>query len=176
MVDTAKAIALLAYLVLTETSQRRETLIGLLWPESDQEHGRAALRRTLSAHNKALGGERLLADRDTVGLELGARPWVDLLQFRADWPRAKPMGTGPPLFAPTASARWVMPSHSAAAISCRASAWWTASASTIGSITRAKILRREVDGALDRLARGSRRRERLRPPWAMRDAAWLWTR
>ena len=41
-VDTAKAIALLAYLVLTETSQRRETLIGLLWPESDQAHGRAA--------------------------------------------------------------------------------------------------------------------------------------
>jgi len=41
-VDTPKAIALLAYLVLDETSQRRQTLVGLLWPESDQALGRSA--------------------------------------------------------------------------------------------------------------------------------------
>ena len=55
MVDTAKAIARLAYPVLTETSQRRETLIGLLWPESDQAHGRPVLRRTLSASTRRWG-------------------------------------------------------------------------------------------------------------------------
>src|SRR5512136_2588951 len=91
-VDTAKAIALLAYLVLTETRQRRETLVGLLWPESDQAHGRAALRRTLSALNKALGSESLLADRDTVGLDPGARLWVDLLQYRARLAACKTQG------------------------------------------------------------------------------------
>jgi DNA-binding SARP family transcriptional activator len=81
-VDTAKAIALLAYLAVTESSQRRETLVGLLWPESDQQHGRAALRRTLSALKEALAGDWILADREAIRLEPAARAFVDVLLFR----------------------------------------------------------------------------------------------
>jgi len=53
-VDTRKAIALLAYLAITRQQQSRDTLATLLWPEYDQTHARATLRRTLSVLNKAL--------------------------------------------------------------------------------------------------------------------------
>ncbi|MGD8791102.1 MAG: SARP family transcriptional regulator, partial [Anaerolineae bacterium] len=49
-----KAIALLAYIAVTEQSQRRAALVNLLWPEYDSSRGRSALRRTLYALNKAL--------------------------------------------------------------------------------------------------------------------------
>ena len=49
VVDTRKATALLAYLALTRQQQSRETLAALLWPEYEQSHARATLRRTLSA-------------------------------------------------------------------------------------------------------------------------------
>jgi DNA-binding SARP family transcriptional activator len=81
-VDTRKAIALLAYLALTAESQRRASLVNLLWPESDRTHGRAALRRTLYALRKALVGDWLDVDRDTIGLRPGTDIWVDVDQFR----------------------------------------------------------------------------------------------
>ena len=154
MVDTAKAIALLAYLVLTETSQRRETLIGLLWPESDQAHGRAALRRTLSALNKALGGERLLADPHTVGLDPGARPWVDLLQFRARLAACKAHGHGaagvcPDCLGPLGDAVALCGGDFLQGFSLRDSLGFDD-----WQYHQGEILRRELDGALDRLARG----------------------
>lgn len=67
-VDTRKAIALLAYLAVTRQPHRRDALAALLWPEYDQEHARATLRRTLSALNKALGGAYLATERETIGL------------------------------------------------------------------------------------------------------------
>ena len=45
--DTRKAPALLAYLALTGQPQPRETLATLLWAETDDEHARGSLRRTL---------------------------------------------------------------------------------------------------------------------------------
>jgi DNA-binding SARP family transcriptional activator len=153
-VDTAKAIALMAYLVLTETRQRRETLVGLLWPESDQEHGRAALRRTLSALNKALGGESLVADRDAVGLDPGARLWVDVLQYRARLDVCKTHGHG----ASGVCADCLGPLGDAAALYIGD---FLQGFSLRDSITfddwqyhQGELLRRELDGALDRLARG----------------------
>ena len=86
-VDTRKAIALMAYLAVTGASHSRDTLATLLWPEYDQTHARAALRRTLSTLNKALGGEWLDVERESVAL----RPtrdtnrvglWVDVEQFQ----------------------------------------------------------------------------------------------
>ena len=82
-VDTRKAIALLAYLAVTGERQRRDSLAGLLWPETDQTPARAALRRTLSTANKALAGEGLVADRETVGLDWNGGLWVDLVRFRS---------------------------------------------------------------------------------------------
>ena len=80
-VDTRKATALLAYLAVTGRSHARETLAALLWPEYDDEHARAALRRTLSTLRAALGETRLAIDREMVGLFPGAGLWVDVAEF-----------------------------------------------------------------------------------------------
>ncbi|MGZ3583168.1 MAG: AAA family ATPase [Ktedonobacterales bacterium] len=81
VVDTRKALALLAYLALTRQQQSRDTLAALLWPDYDQSHARATLRRTLSALNKALPAEGLAIDRETITLNLGADLFVDVDAF-----------------------------------------------------------------------------------------------
>jgi predicted ATPase/DNA-binding SARP family transcriptional activator len=81
-VDTRKAIALLAYLAINPQPHQREALSTLLWPDVDEAHGRAALRRTLSTLNKALDGPFLEASRDQIGLQAGAPVWVDVSEFR----------------------------------------------------------------------------------------------
>ncbi|MBI5566277.1 MAG: SARP family transcriptional regulator, partial [Chloroflexi bacterium] len=81
-VDTRKAIALLAYLAVTRSEQRRESLAALLWPEVDQVHAFSALRRTLSALNKALGGRGLLIERETVSLDDDVDCCIDVTQFQ----------------------------------------------------------------------------------------------
>src|SRR5579859_4900600 len=82
-VDTRKAIALIAYLALSGQRQSRDTLAALLWPDYDQSHARATLRRTLSALNKALDGDWLDVARETVGLRATADLWVDVNRFSA---------------------------------------------------------------------------------------------
>jgi DNA-binding SARP family transcriptional activator len=67
-VDTKKAIALLAYLVLASGPQSREHLVDLLWPDYDEERGRATLRRTLSALKAGLGEGWIEVDRTRVGI------------------------------------------------------------------------------------------------------------
>ncbi len=54
-----KRLALLAYLALQPRGRfvRRDSLVGLFWPELDQEHARAALRRALHFLRRALGDE-----------------------------------------------------------------------------------------------------------------------
>ncbi len=78
-VDTRKATALLIYLAERGEAQRRERLATIFWPESDSSHSKAALRRTLSALRKAVGGDWVSADRDTVSV---APPWIDTHEFR----------------------------------------------------------------------------------------------
>lgn len=68
VVDTRKATALLAYLAVSGQPHRREALAGLLWPDADGSRAAGALRRTLSAIRTAVGPEKLLADRASVGL------------------------------------------------------------------------------------------------------------
>jgi DNA-binding SARP family transcriptional activator len=80
--DTRKASALMAYLAITQQHQRRDTLAALLWPEYDQVHARATLRRTLSTLNKALTGPWLEIDREHVSLNFNAGIWVDVHEFR----------------------------------------------------------------------------------------------
>lgn len=77
--DTRKATALLAYLALAGP-QRREALALLLWPDSDAEHGRGALRRTLSALRTALNGQGVLTAGTSVALDPAVE--VDAIQFR----------------------------------------------------------------------------------------------
>src|SRR5215204_2577833 len=79
-VDTRKAIALVAYLAVTRQSHNRDTLAGLLWPEYNQSRARAALRRTLSSLGKARTEGWLHADRESVDLA-GDALWVDVTRF-----------------------------------------------------------------------------------------------
>ncbi|MEJ2748389.1 MAG: BTAD domain-containing putative transcriptional regulator [Anaerolineae bacterium] len=69
-VNTRKALALSAYLAVTNRRHSRDTLIALLWPDLDQQRGRAALRTTLSVLKKALGEMGLIVENDLVGLDL----------------------------------------------------------------------------------------------------------
>ncbi len=80
-VDTRKATALIAYLAVTKQPQSRDSLAALLWPEYDQAHARATLRRTLSTLNKTLAGNWLHVDRETVALDAIAHFWVDVDEF-----------------------------------------------------------------------------------------------
>ena len=82
IVDTRKAIALIAYLAVTRQQHSRDSLATLLWSENDQPHARAALRRTLSSLNKALGQRWLDIERETLGLNFQADIRVDVHNFR----------------------------------------------------------------------------------------------
>src|SRR5581483_1987517 len=82
-VDTRKAIALITYLAVTRQQHSRDSLATLLWSENDQPHARAALRRTLSALNKALKGQWLDIERETLALDFQADIRVDVYDFRS---------------------------------------------------------------------------------------------
>jgi DNA-binding SARP family transcriptional activator len=82
-VDTRKAIALLAYLAVTGRPHTRDALCTLLWPEYDHEHARGALRRTLSTLRKALGSEWIETDRERVALRHDPALRIDVDEFRA---------------------------------------------------------------------------------------------
>ena len=57
LLTQTKPLALLAYLVIAEPRghHRRDRLLGLLWPELDEQHARGALRKTLHALRRGLG-------------------------------------------------------------------------------------------------------------------------
>ncbi len=80
-VDTRKAVALLAYLAVAREQHSRDALAGLLWPDYDDAHARATLRRTLSALAKALGGAYLDIRRDTIALPASDKLRLDVDEF-----------------------------------------------------------------------------------------------
>jgi DNA-binding SARP family transcriptional activator len=75
VVDTRKALAILALLATEGRRFARDELAALLWPESGDDAARGALRRTLSVLRSSLGDRWLAVDRAGVGL---ADAWVDL--------------------------------------------------------------------------------------------------
>ncbi len=79
VVDTRKAIALLAYLVV-EKSASRDTLAGLFWADASQERARATLRRTLSALKGATGTDLIEADRNLITLVGEVSSDLDILE------------------------------------------------------------------------------------------------
>lgn len=81
-IQRRKAKALLIFLAVTRVRHRRETLAALLWPESDQRGAHGSLRRYLSELNRALGGDWIDADRETIGLREEAPLWLDTEQFQ----------------------------------------------------------------------------------------------
>jgi predicted ATPase len=79
--DTRKAIALLAYLVVTGQPHTRDALAALFYPENDESHAKAALRRTLSALNKALGQGYIRSTGDLIAIEPSPSVWTDTIEF-----------------------------------------------------------------------------------------------
>ncbi len=80
-VDTRKAIALLAYLVITGVPHTRDSLAALFYPDSDQERARGALRRTLSSLRSAIGDEALTIEREMLGVIPGSGLTADVAEF-----------------------------------------------------------------------------------------------
>jgi DNA-binding SARP family transcriptional activator len=81
--DSRKAVALLAYLAITGEHQRREALMALLWPESNQAHAHNSLRYTLSVLKKAIDGAWLDAGRESIGLHHNPNLWLDVDHFHS---------------------------------------------------------------------------------------------
>jgi TolB-like protein/DNA-binding SARP family transcriptional activator/Flp pilus assembly protein TadD len=90
-----KRAALLAYLVLSRPGElhRRDTLLALFWPETEQERGRKALSQALSFLRKEVGEEVLVTRGvEEVGVN-SAQVRCDVLAFREalkgeDWAEA----------------------------------------------------------------------------------------
>jgi DNA-binding SARP family transcriptional activator len=152
-VDTRKAIALLAYLAVTRTRHSRDALAVLLWPDNDQTSARAALRRTLSALNKALAGDWLDADRENVELLRQPALWIDVDEFRARLSECRTHGhpeseVCPRCVRPLADAVLLYRDDFLAGFSLRDSSnfddW---------QFFQNETLRRELAGALERLVR-----------------------
>ncbi|MCA9903345.1 MAG: hypothetical protein KC547_05770 [Anaerolineae bacterium] len=78
--ERRKALALAAYLALSEQPQSRDALAALLWPELDETHARSALRSTLRALTADIPIEWIAADRMTVALKRDVI-WVDVFEF-----------------------------------------------------------------------------------------------
>jgi hypothetical protein len=79
--DTRKALALLAYLVVRGGIHQRDALAALLYPESDKTRARGALRRTLSTLHKGLGRGALEITRESVEIAASAGEWLDIAEF-----------------------------------------------------------------------------------------------
>jgi DNA-binding SARP family transcriptional activator len=93
---TRKELALLLYLAVESRVHSRQKLSALFWPESDAQHGRAALRITLlhlrHVLDEVAGGEHvphLLINRDTLGLNLASGVALDLQSIHQAWTLAR---------------------------------------------------------------------------------------
>lgn len=78
-----KAVALLAYLAVTNQPHTRERLAALLWPEHDDARALAYLRNTLWIITGHIGKSFVQADDLTVALRAAAGVEVDVLRFRS---------------------------------------------------------------------------------------------
>ncbi|MFI5309924.1 MAG: BTAD domain-containing putative transcriptional regulator [Gemmatimonadales bacterium] len=78
-----KLVGLLAYLAVPSVGQfrRRDTVVAALWPELDQTHARAALRKAVHTLRSTLGPEAVQSRGDEdVGLPAD-RFWCDVAAF-----------------------------------------------------------------------------------------------
>jgi len=78
-----KRIALLAYLCIAEPRgyHRRDTLLGLFWPDSDQEHARTSLRKSLHILRRSLGEDAILSRGDEEVTVDRSRISCDVVSF-----------------------------------------------------------------------------------------------
>jgi DNA-binding SARP family transcriptional activator/TolB-like protein len=72
MLAQPKRVALLAYLCVARPPgfHRRETLLGIFWPEADEAHARASLRKAIHVLRRALGEDAIRSRGDEeVGID-----------------------------------------------------------------------------------------------------------
>ncbi|HLY27619.1 MAG TPA: hypothetical protein VKQ72_14840, partial [Aggregatilineales bacterium] len=77
-----KAIALLAYLAVTNQPHTRDTLATLLWSDYSAVNARAALRGVLNSVRAAFGERWLQSEREMIALRQDEDSWVDVSEFR----------------------------------------------------------------------------------------------
>ncbi len=81
----SKRLALLSYLAVNSPFgyQRRDKLLGLFWPEMDQERARAALRQSLHFLRRSFEGVEILETRGKEEIALKAGEcWCDVVAFQ----------------------------------------------------------------------------------------------
>ncbi len=152
-VDTRKATALAAYLAVTRRGHTRDALAGLLWPEYNQGRARAALRRTLSSLGKARQERWLVANRESVDLAHD-EILVDVVRFEDLLAGCKLHGhpeseVCPECLPPLTEAAELYRGDFMAGFGLRDSV-----AFDDWQFFQSESLRRELAGALERLARG----------------------
>src|SRR3954451_12875745 len=78
-----KRLALLAYLALASPRRhhRRDSLLAMFWPELDEEHARAALRRSLYYLRTGLGRDVIVARGDDELTVSAEGLWCDATAF-----------------------------------------------------------------------------------------------
>jgi serine/threonine-protein kinase len=83
MLVNAKAVGLLAYLAVPATGRfvRRDTLVGLLWPELDQTRARTALRKTIHAIRQCMGPDTIVSRGDEEVALSATSVWCDASAF-----------------------------------------------------------------------------------------------
>lgn len=83
IVRRPKQLALVVYLALARPRgfHRRDSLIALLWPELDQEHARAGLRKTLVVLRQELGEEAVIRRGDDELRIPDEVVWCDAVAF-----------------------------------------------------------------------------------------------
>ncbi len=153
VVDTRKAIALLAFLAVTGRPASREAVAALLWPESDTSAAHSALRRTLSVLKAALGGAGLAIDRRAVALRAEEME-VDVWRFRAALARVRGHDHGADLLC-----AWCLDALDEAVALDRGEfmagfALRSSEAFDAWQSAEVEAHHRELTGALERLARG----------------------
>jgi len=81
-IERQKTMALLVYLIVAKQRHSRDELATLLWPEYDQRHARANLRRCLSELRQIFGKEFIRSDQENLNIAPEGRPWTDAIVFR----------------------------------------------------------------------------------------------
>ena len=79
VVDTRKALAIVALVAAEGRPFARDELAAMFWPEADGDAARSALRRTLSVLRTAVGESGLVIERTRVAIDQAT--WVDLAEF-----------------------------------------------------------------------------------------------
>lgn len=85
LIAQPKRFALLVYLAIATPRgfHRRDVLVGLLWPELDQQHARSSLRKAVYHIRRSLG-DGVLIGRGEEELGLAADTvWCDVVEFEA---------------------------------------------------------------------------------------------